>query len=57
MTGYPLDGGEPQWTLALQQLAEQQERIAVLEGLVRFREFERDQAYAVLAKERPATEG
>lgn len=45
---YPLDGGEPQWTLALQQLAEQRERIVVLEGLVRFREFERDQAYDAL---------
>lgn len=56
MTGYPLDGGEPRWTLALLQLAEQRERIRVLEGLVRFREFERDQAYRVLgAKERPAT--
>lgn len=58
MTGYPLDGGQPQWTLALQLLAEQCDRIAELEGLVRFREFERDQAYRVLgAKERPATEG
>lgn len=58
MTGYPLDGGEPQWTLALLQLAEQQGRIAELEARLNLRTFERDQAYNVLRmnlKERPAT--